>query len=978
MKKKSLMLVYLFAVTLFMFLPQVVSAKSSYPSESEEQSEEHSKTMTLDGVFSSGDLLVEEIEERGAGAGYDHSYDARIVTALENLETELDVSGSGLTTGNVESVITPLLNRNPQLFFINLRYSYSYNSQRELTTLRFSLTASKDKIRTQQQEVKEALQEALDAVDTSRMTAEEIALFYHDYLANQIAYAKDEYESGKTTADMYSVYGALVNHKAVCQGYAMAFMYIMQQYDIPCGYASSVNINHGWNVVKMGDGWYHMDVTWDDPVYDNLGYVRHDYFLITKSKLISLSPERTDLVVSVPLGESYSQPAASSFLNKFWNRTIALSYYYKGYWYYMDKSTFKLIKHNYGSGESVTVLEDSSVTWGMAGNYSKLAGNCNMLYYTTPKSIYAWDLENIHSPAQEVFTSRTTSGAIYGMAIQQGKLFYVVKENLDFSRKESVIPTGISPAGHQFYLLSQTEPTCLKDGSNVRICSLCGKTETTLVPATKDISQCTITLSETHFIYDGSAKKPEVEIKDGDTPVPESGYTLSYSNNTEAGTAGVAAAGANGFTGNLSAEFWIEEAMHIHSWDGGTVTTRPGCMTPGVMTYRCEGKDCDEIRTSEIPPTNDISTCSILLSADQFEYDGSTKEPKVEVRDGNVSVPENAYSVSYENNIQPGKAFVIVRGTGNFTGTLRTEFSILSGVTESHVHVWDSGTELSAPGCTSEGEKLYTCTVSGCRETKRESVPALGHVEIVDEAEEPTCSRVGKTQGSHCKRCFIVITKRENIPKLEHQYQQVVKEKATPERDGGIVNRCTECGSEDKAFRTVIYRPKSMILSAASYVYNGRAKKPEVEIKGRDGNVISKEYYTTEYSGDCKNIGQYMVRVTFQGKYSGMMQQSFTILPQATKLTKVSGKPNGILLQWKKGAKQVEGYQIQYDTSSKFKGAKTVNVNKRNTVSRKISKLKPKKNYYVRIRTYRKVKVGGRTKTLYSPWSASKKVTTKR
>ena len=150
-------------------------------------------------------------------------------------------------------------------------------------------------------------------------------------------------------------------------------------------------------------------------------------------------------------------------------------------------------------------------------------------------------------------------------------------------------------------------------------------------------------------------------------------------------------------------------------------------MTPGVMTYRCEGKDCDEIRTSEIPPTNDISTCSILLSADQFEYDGSTKEPKVEVRDGNVSVPENAYSVSYENNIQPGKAFVIVRGTGNFTGTLRTEFSILSGVTESHVHVWDSGTELSAPGCTSEGEKLYTCTVSGCRETKRESVPALGN-----------------------------------------------------------------------------------------------------------------------------------------------------------------------------------------------------------------------------------------------------------
>ena len=79
-------------------------------------------------------------------------------------------------------------------------------------------------------------------------------------------------------------------------------------------------------------------------------------------------------------------------------------------------------------------------------------------------------------------------------------------------------------------------------------------------------------------------------------------------------------------------------------------------------------------------------------------------------------------------------------------------------------------------------------------------------------------------------------------------------------------------------------------------------------------------------------------------------------------------------MKWKKNRTQTTGYQIQYSTSSKFKGAKTVTVSKNKTTNKTISKLKAKKKYFVRIRTYKKTAAA----KYYSSWSKVKKVTTKR
>ena len=87
----------------------------------------------------------------------------------------------------------------------------------------------------------------------------------------------------------------------------------------------------------------------------------------------------------------------------------------------------------------------------------------------------------------------------------------------------------------------------------------------------------------------------------------------------------------------------------------------------------------------------------------------------------------------------------------------------------------------------------------------------------------------------------------------------------------------------------------------------------------------------------------------------------------------------GFTAKWKKQTAQTDGYEIQYSTDSKFKkGTKIKEVNKNKTTSQSISKLKAKKKYYVRIRTYKKVKVNGKSTKICSGWSKVKTVKTKK
>ena len=267
------------------------------------------------------------------------------------------------------------------------------------------------------------------------------------------------------------------------------------------------------------------------------------------------------------------------------------------------------------------------------------------------------------------------------------------------------------------------------------------------------------------------------------------------------------------------------------------------------------------------------------------------------------------------------------------------------------------------------------------------TVPHTHNLTLVA-AKAATCTEGGKEAYYKCEGCGkfyedVLGTKEitdlaswGNIAKIAHTTKQTVT-KATPTANGKIVNYCSVC--KKTLSTTVIPNASSIKLKATSLTYNGKVRTPKVIVKDRTGKTLVKNTdYTVSYAKGRKYVGKYAVKITFKGKYSGTKTLYFTIKPKATSISSLKAGSKKFTVKWKKQAIQTTGYQVQYSASSKFSKAKTVTVGKNRTVSKKISKLSGKKKYYVRVRTYKTVKINGKSIRIYSGWSKAKAVTTKK
>lgn len=190
-------------------------------------------------------------------------------------------------------------------------------------------------------------------------------------------------------------------------------------------------------------------------------------------------------------------------------------------------------------------------------------------------------------------------------------------------------------------------------------------------------------------------------------------------------------------------------------------------------------------------------------------------------------------------------------------------------------------------------------------------------------------------------------------------------------------------GTGKKTFTIVPQKinEKNVSLSKKSYLYNGKSQKPSVTIKSKQGNRLKNGVdYTVSYEKGRKNIGKYKVSVKLKGNYAGTITKTFTIKPKATSISRIASKKKGFIVKWRKQKIQTTGYQLQYSASSKFakKNTKTLTLKKNSITSRTVTKLKARKKYYVRIRTYKNARVNGKTTKIYSDWSKVKNVTTRK
>ncbi len=553
----------------------------------------------LDDTLQKGGLGV-VVEQQDGAASLASTYDA---TALEKLivegikawQTSIDVSELGLTRDDINNgAVRSIINSHPE--FISLSGGYTYwTSGSSITKIAFTyLTNAKE----EQQELDAALQEVKSKIDTSGMSDEEIVLAYHEYLTSTVSYAYEDYFNGTIAANHgYDMYGALVKHSCVCQGYAETMFYLLREAGLSCAIASSENINHAWNIVKIRGNWYHIDATWDDPVWDMPGRSYHDYFLVSfdtmnKNTLINHTKDRTDMVVSAQWGDTYTTAVDTTYESgKFWNGIEKAIFYKDGYWYSISegssKTSFNINKYQYSTNIN-KVLYSGTAKWTTPsggyypGVYSSIYLRGDNLYFTTPDSLNKIDITSTNVTPTELINIRTqynssTGNNLYAFGEQYGKLVYFITDSPNIKKtkdssnsskynKEYAEYTFEMCISHKWDAGVVTkEPTYTSTGTKKYTCTNCGETKIETIAKLV----CTSHVWDSGKVVTAPTYKTEGIKK----------YTCKN-------------------CGTTKTETIAKLVCTKHAWDAGVVTIQPTYKTEGTRKYTCT--NCGETKTETI------------------------------------------------------------------------------------------------------------------------------------------------------------------------------------------------------------------------------------------------------------------------------------------------------------------------------------------------------------------------------------------
>ena len=226
-----------------------------------------------------------------------------------------------------------------------------------------------------------------------------------------------------------------------------------------------------------------------------------------------------------------------------------------------------------------------------------------------------------------------------------------------------------------------------------------------------------------------------------------------------------------------------------HSYDAGRVTKQATCSENGVKTYTCT--ICGETKSETISKKDHTAVIDKAVSATCTSA-GKTAGSHCSVCN-TIITEQNVVSPtghSYDTGKVTKAATCTVTGVKTYTCTkcksTKTETISATG------HSYDTGKVTKAATCTVTGVKTYTC--AKCKSTKTEIIPATGHTVVTDKAIAKTCTKAGKTEGSHCSVCNVVIKEQETLRATGHNYDNgKVTKKATCTANGVEIYTCTVC-----------------------------------------------------------------------------------------------------------------------------------------------------------------------------------------
>ena len=285
-----------------MQIPEDVSGRTGFtPVQPEEQQIPDQEAQNLKETLGSGEtgeglsFSAEEYPYYQMLSENQQSVYRQIYANAQNL-TEKFAPEKTVSASDVKTAFEALIGDHPEMFWLETGYSSKYLTSGQCVEIDLKYNSTADDLESAKQRFDAAAQNLITGAASLDSNYEK-EKYVHDALASAVTY--------DLTADMnQSAYSALVNGKSVCAGYARAYQYLLQQLGIPCYYCTGYSGgDHAWNIVKLEDGYYNVDVTWDDEAA-----IRYDYFNKTDADFAS-THVRQNLSVYLPAcnGTAYRQ-----------------------------------------------------------------------------------------------------------------------------------------------------------------------------------------------------------------------------------------------------------------------------------------------------------------------------------------------------------------------------------------------------------------------------------------------------------------------------------------------------------------------------------------------------------------------------------------------------------------------------------------------------------------------------------------------